>query len=50
MKPLPNSSLDDFYRREVLYVWLAYKEAKAMIKFDEARDARGKGQPKLNAA
>lgn len=43
MKPLPNSSLDDFYRREVLYVWLAYKEAKAMIKFDEAPPPEAKG-------
>ena len=36
MKPLPNPSLDNPYFRDDLILWLAYKEAKALIKFDEA--------------
>ena len=36
MKPLPNPSLDIPYYRDDLVLWLAYKEAKAMIKFDES--------------
>jgi hypothetical protein len=34
MKPLPNPSLDYPYLRDDLVLWLAYKEAKTMIKFD----------------
>ncbi len=41
MKPLPNP-LDNQYR-DHLVLWLAYKEAKAMIKFDEASPPDAKG-------
>ena len=43
MKPLPNPSLDNPYFRDDLVLWLAYKEAKAMIKFDEAPPPEAKG-------
>jgi tetratricopeptide (TPR) repeat protein len=34
MKPLPTPSLDSPYNRDDLVLWLAYKEANAMIKFE----------------
>ncbi len=43
MKPLPNPSLDNPYHRDDLVLWLAYKEAKTMIKFDEAPPPEAKG-------
>ena len=43
MKPLPNPPVDDRYHRDDLVVWLGYKEAKAMIKFDEAPPPEAKG-------
>jgi serine/threonine protein kinase/WD40 repeat protein len=43
MRPLPNPSLDNPYHRNDLVLWLAYKEAKTMIKFDEARPPEAKG-------
>jgi WD40 repeat protein len=43
MKPLPNPSLDIPYLRDDLVLWLAYKEAKAMIKFDEAPPPAAEG-------
>jgi tetratricopeptide (TPR) repeat protein len=43
MKPLPNPSLDNPYLRDDLVLWLAYKEAKTMIKFDEAPPPEAKG-------
>jgi hypothetical protein len=43
MKPLPNPSLDIPYLRDDLVMWLAYKEAKAIIKFDEAPPSAAKG-------
>ena len=45
MRPLPNPSLDETYTRNDLYLWLAYKEAKAMIKFDEASRPQKNGNP-----
>jgi WD40 repeat protein/tetratricopeptide (TPR) repeat protein len=42
MKPLPNPSLHTLYCND-LALWLAYKEAKAMIKFDEAPPPEAKG-------
>ncbi len=43
MRPLPNPSFDDPYRREDIILWLAYKEAKTMIKFEETPPPEAKG-------
>jgi tetratricopeptide (TPR) repeat protein len=43
MKPLPNPPVDDRYHRDDLVLWLAYKEAKTMFKFDEAPPPEAKG-------
>ena len=42
MKPLPNPSLHTQYCND-LVLWLAYKEAKSVIKFDEAPPPEAKG-------
>ena len=47
MKPLPNPSLDNPYHRDDLVLWLAYREAKTIIKFDEAPPPEAKGQAEL---
>lgn len=42
IKPLPNPSLDN-QSGDDLVLWLAYKEAKTMIKFDEAPPPETRG-------
>lgn len=44
MKPLPNPALDNPSDHNDLVLWLAYKEAKSMIKFDEGPPPEAKGR------